>query len=135
LKMWKERRRNSRLSGFFISPLFLSLVLLGLLAVIIFPLYKNMTNRYRIDREIEVLKSEIESMENGSNDLKKLLAYLESDQFAETEARLNFGMKKKGEEVVVIKEDETVAALGLAADVSMGDLPNPVKWLRYFFGR
>jgi cell division protein FtsB len=104
--MWKERKKKNFLAIFLSSPLFLSLVLLGLLAAILSPLHKNMTSRYRIDSEIDELKAEISSLEGGNQDLKKLLSYLQSDQYAETEARLNFGMRKQGEEVVVIKEED-----------------------------
>lgn len=132
--MWKERKKGNFISRFFGSPLFLSLVLLCLLAVIIIPLYKNMTSRYRIDREIDDLRQEIDSLETGNKDLEKLLAYLESDQFAEAEARLNFGLRKKGEEVVVIKEES--AAIGSVDEKKAGEnLSNPAKWLKYFFGK
>lgn len=132
--MWKDRKKRNSISRFFGSPLFLSLVLLGLLAAIIAPLYKNISSRYRIDREIEDLRQEINSLETSNKDLEKLLAYLESDQFAEAEARLNFGLRKKGEEVVVIKEEG--AAIGSVNEKTAGgDLSNPAKWLKYFFGK
>ncbi len=133
--MWKERKKKNILSIFLSSPLFLSLVLLGLLAVIVFPLYKNMSSRYRIDGEINDLKKEITLLETSNQDLKKLLSYLQSDQFAEEEARLNFGMKKEGEEVVVIKEDDTLSIVNSVTDDTEIDMPNPAKWLKYFWGR
>lgn len=132
--MWKERKKRNVLSGFFASPLFLSLVLLGLLAIITVPLYKNLKSRYAIDGEVSDLRREIESLESGNQDLKKLLAYLESEQFAEAEARLNFGLKRPGEEVVVIKEDASLSG-SIEPDVAIDDASNPVKWLRYFWGR
>lgn len=133
--MWKERKKKSAFAVFFSSPLFLSLVLLGLLAAIIFPLYKNMTNRYRIDDEIKGLQAEIDALETGNKDLKKLLSYLQSDQFAEREARLNFGMKKEGESVVVIKEEDMPSPSGISDDRSLDKTPNPLKWMKYFWGQ
>lgn len=134
--MWRHpNNKRNPFSAFFGSPLFLSLVLLCLLAAIIVPLYKNMTSRYRIDREISDLRQEIDSLETGNKDLKKLLAYLESDQFAEAEARLNFGLRKKGEEVVVIKEENLSSGQALEEEGQNADLSNPAKWLKYFWGR
>jgi cell division protein FtsB len=132
--MWKESKK-SFLSGFFSSPLFLSLVLLVLLSAVLFPLYKNMSNRRTVDKDIEDLRQEIVSMEAGNYDLKKLLTYLESDQFAETEARLNFGLKKKGEEIVIIKEEESFSDKFLSEDELGGQSSNPLKWMKYFFGK
>lgn len=134
--MWRHpSKKRNFFSAFFGSPLFLSLILLCLLAAIVVPLYKNVTSRYRVDREISDLQKEISSLETGNQDLKKLLTYLESDQFAETEARLNFGFKKKGEEVVVIKEDSGLAGIEDETDGQNSDLPNPLKWFQYFLGK
>ncbi len=133
--MWKEKRKKNIVSAFLSSPLFLSFVLLGLLAAIGFPLYGNISNRYRIDNEIGDLKKEIEDLEAGNSDLKKLLSYLKSEQFAETEARMNFGLKKSGEEVVVIKEDDQMIESGVAEESEDEEESSLSKWLRYFWGK
>jgi cell division protein FtsB len=133
--MWKEKRKKNIISVFFTSPLFLSLVLLGLLAAIGFPLYKNLSSRYRIDKEIEDLKVEIDGLESGNRDLKKLLTYLKSDQFAEAEARLNFGLKKNGEEVVVVKEEGQAAVDRMNDNNSDEELSAWAKWVKYFWGK
>jgi hypothetical protein len=44
---------------------------------------------------------------------------------------LNFGLKKPGEEVVVVKsEDNFKALVGVNGDEK--ELANPAKWLKYF---
>jgi cell division protein FtsB len=116
---------------FFKSPLWISIILIIILGCIAGPFLNNYLKRKQIDTEIFDLQAEIGRMENGNKDLKKLLSYLESDQFAEAQARLNFGLKKPGEEVVVVKGDDNFKAL-ISAGGDEKDLSNPAKWLKYF---
>jgi cell division protein FtsB len=116
---------------FFSTPaaIFLLLVLLSIFLAV--PLLNNFSKRQQIDSEITGLRQEIEKLEGGNNDLKELLAYLKSDQFAENQARLNFGLKKPGEEVVVVKSEEGVKIIA-GAENGENETSNPGKWLRYF---
>ncbi|MFA5248517.1 MAG: septum formation initiator family protein [Patescibacteria group bacterium] len=116
---------------FFFSPLFVFVVLLLILGAVIWPLSNNFLKRKQVDAEIFELQTEIGRLDNSNNDLKKLLSYLKSDQFAEAQARLSFGLKKPGEEVVVVKSEDNLKALvGYNGDEK--ELSNPAKWLKYF---
>ena len=64
---------------------------------------KNVIKQYRINKEIKSFKNEISSLGNKNNELKNFVSYLESDQFAEEQARLKLNLKKPGEELTVIK--------------------------------
>ena len=139
------------------------LFLLGLVVIVLisFPIAKNWSQRYQIDEEIEELKGEIELIEEKNTELRKLLSYLESDQFVEEQARLNFGLKKEGEEVAVVQfndseargdsqlnssddntdevnhNDETGKSIynipGLSKQEPVKPPGNPQRWWRYFF--
>jgi cell division protein FtsB len=134
--MFRQNKKKNFFIGFFLAPYFLTLLCLGVLAVASLPVYKNARQRVQADKEIMDLGKEISALETENEDLKKLKIYLESDQFAEKEARLNLGLKKKGEQVAVIEKIETAAGGDGSAG---GDQPenknsNPVKWWNYFFG-
>ena len=130
----------------FFNQKFLTLVGLIVIVLISWPFAKNAVKQHKINKEISDYKEEIADLQNKSLDLKNFVAYLESDQFAEEQARLNLNLKKSGEELTVIKTEVNGAEL---ASSSEGDpifnIPgrkkaeaspaasNPKKWLDYFF--
>lgn len=116
-------------------PKFLALLGLLIIVLISVPLAKKVSKRYAIDEEVRGLETEISELGEKNKDLKKLMTYLESDQFAEEQARLNFNLKKPGEEVVVIQKspDQGAEAENLASSQEKKNRSNPEKWLAYFF--
>jgi cell division protein FtsB len=96
--MFKRNKKN-----FFSGPLWLTFILLVVLGCLAGPLSSNFLRKQKVDSEILELQKEISRLDSSNKDLEKLLVYLKSDQFAEVQARVNFGLKKPGEEVVVIK--------------------------------
>ena len=119
-----------------------------IIIAISYPLSKNISQQYKINDEIKDLQKEINNLESDNDDLSKLIKFLESDQFADRQARLNLNLKKEGEEVVVIKNmDETPNSSGSNPDnngniSATGNLKNAqkknqwfgnlYKWLNYF---
>ena len=85
------------------QSLFLFLVL-GLIILILFPYFKNKKEKMELVDEITKVRSEINQYEKTNEELKEFLSYLESDQAIEEKARLNLGLQKEGEKVVVIKK-------------------------------
>lgn len=149
MSLYKIRTNiNSKFRSTLDSPKTFFVVFLLILIALSVPLIKNIGNRRRINLEIKNLEAEIELTDNKNNDLNKLIAYLESDQYLEEQARLNMGLKKDGEEVVVLKGLNKADGKQLASDSTAGDSPfsipgleqnlksnidsNPAKWLRYF---
>jgi len=115
---------------------FLAFLGLVLIVLISFPLARTVSKRYRIDEEVRDLEKEIVELESRNKDFKELITYLESDQFVEEQARLNLGLKKEGEEVVVIKEQGENVDTQAGEDVLDNDIEfysNPRKWWYYFF--
>lgn len=140
-----NRRKNNYFKKIFFNQKFLTLLGLAAIILISFPFAKNTLKQYRINKEINELKKEIFDLQNKNVDLKNFVFYLESDQFAEEQARLNLGLKKPGEELTVIKiaADDTLA--GTSSGATIFNIPgyekkvpeikksNPRKWLDYFF--
>ena len=134
--MTEKKGKKNIFSKIISSQIFLTFLGLILIILISIPLAKNLSKRYYINQEIKDIEHEIISLESKNKDLGKLISYLESDQFVEEQARLNLGLKKKGEEVVVIKEVEELIAIK-SANENLEDFDteatNPKRWLSYFF--
>lgn len=139
------RRKSNHLKNIFFNQKILTLLGLAAIILISFPFAKNTLKQYRINKEISELKQEISDLQNKNVDLKKFVSYLESDQFAEEQARLNLGLKKPGEELTVIKTAAGDIPAGTSSGATIFNIPgyekikpearesNPRKWLNYFF--
>ena len=142
-----NRNRKLNFERIFFNQKFLSLIGLAVVILISLPFIKNEIRQYRVNREIDGLKQEIADLQNKGVDLKNFISYLESDQFAEEQARLNLGLKKPGEELMIIKNGPNQAASpsstvgnnqifnipGYQKSQLAAEASNPVKWLNYFF--
>lgn len=111
--------------------------ILGLIIVVLIsiPLAKNVSKQYRVNKEIESLKNEIDSLSNKNSQLKNLIGYMESDQFIEENARLNLNYKRPGENVMVVKDSE-IQDTNIIENKNKGNGAksdsNIKKWIRYF---
>jgi len=114
------------------SQRFLAIIGLVFLVAIIFPLARTYSQRRLVEKEISDVKSQISEFENQNQQLKDLIAYLQSDQSLEEQARLNLNLKKPGEAVVVIegKSGRTMSPPATASSTEEGNL---AKWWQYFF--
>lgn len=144
--MW-QKKIKPKIQKIIASPKTFMVLALIVFIALIFPLSKNIGRRYRINQEIKGLEQEIKDTENKNTELQKLIEYLNSDQFVEEQARLNLGLKKPGEEVVVVKgvagspqlasedseKDEGVFNIpGLEKAREKEVINNPERWFYYF---
>ena len=124
------------LSNILKPKLWLSLALLALLIFILAQLFSSWNKKSDIDQEIDALKEEAAKAESQNSQFKKMIEYLESDQFAEEQAKLKLGLRKDGEQVAVITglaEAATSVATATAAgstNTALGS--NWRRWLDYF---
>ena len=120
-----------------ISPIIISVI--GLIAIVLIsvPLAENMSQKYKVDQEIIDLQNEIALVENQNLDLDKMISHLNSEEFSDEQARLNFNLKKSGESVAVIQMNENDASNipdEFTSDFEIS-LSNKTKWLKYFFDK
>jgi len=125
----------------------ITFTVIGLLIIVFIsiPLAKNVSKQYKVNKEIDSLKNEIDDLGNKNLQFKSLIGYMQSDQFVDEKARLNLNYKQAGESVVVIKnEDERDTIVGNTSRLSdttsaegnnqnLKSNNNFQKWLKYFF--
>ncbi len=103
-----------------------------------------------IQSEIQKLQTQADTLAARNVALSELQIAIQTESFIEREARLKLGMKKPGEEVVVIKEGEDREGIegleGLEAksdplnlvldnQTEQTHIANSTKWWYYFFGK
>ncbi len=86
----------------------------------------------QIDREIAELKSESERLRAKNFEIASMRSTLGQTEFAEKEARLKLGLRKEGEQVVVIQPSPKATVDESASVAVVDDLSNPTKWWLYF---
>ncbi len=104
-----------------------------------------------IDAEIADLQARADSLTVDTQAMLELQTAMQTESFIEREARLKLGLKKPGETVVVLRDeqDQTLSAeedstdpLHYVIDPTTGesgqseaDIGNPTKWWYYFFDK
>lgn len=116
------------------SQKFFALISLSIIILISLPLIKKVNKRSEINNKIQNLEKEINEFESANKNLTNLIAYLESNQFVEEHGRLNLGLKKPGESVVVMenKNNTNLNADSLNSAENNKKLSNQQKWWNYF---
>ncbi|MCX6799814.1 MAG: septum formation initiator family protein [Candidatus Falkowbacteria bacterium] len=132
--MYNRKKEQKKKFNFLFSPITISLIGLIIIVLISIPLAKNISQKYKVDNDILNLQKEISKVESQNLGLDKMVNYLETDQFAEKQARLNFGLKKNGENVAVIQFNDSKAATSTETNnKTKRQYSNPQKWMRYIF--
>lgn len=88
----------------------------------------NVRTSRAVDERIARLRQQVQSLEQEQVHLDELLKYFDSNAYAEEKARLEFGLAKPGEAVVVVPESRVATAARPQPPTS-----NLVRWWRYFF--
>ncbi len=109
----------------------LSFVLIGLFILMFVPYLRNYKKNKIMDTEIAEAKANINQYEKTNEELKIITSYLSTNQAVEEKARLNLGLQKAGEKVVVIKKDEN-EDINTSTEEKI-ELPNYKRWFNYFF--
>ena len=128
--------RQSKIRRIFGLRLFLFINLIVLFFVIL-SFGREYIRNYEIDKEINELGKKAVALEAQNQNILNLVDKLKTSDFLEQEARLKLGLKKPGENVVVVPEHEPVREpeAGLETLPSEESEPgNPELWWRYFFG-
>lgn len=101
---------------------------------------KQLARNERIESEVDILRQQADKIRRENETLSEKVRYFASDDFREQEAKEKLGMKKAGEEVIVIKarkveetpeKDDTLSMT--PASYRQSSEPHYKKWWRLFF--
>jgi cell division protein FtsB len=127
------KNKNKKLIGKF-SFRFVGAVMLIVVFVLGSALSKEVYREYMIKKDIDTLKTQIESMKKDNYELSQLIQYYQTDQYKESEARARLNLKGDGEKVVMIdNKKNNVEDVQKTADQQKNDALNYQKWWSYFF--
>ncbi|PKM91126.1 hypothetical protein CVU82_03675 [Candidatus Falkowbacteria bacterium HGW-Falkowbacteria-1] len=118
-----------------VKKFFLSFFLLLILVLVLIPYFGKYKKQKALEEEILNAQADILKYEQRGEELKTLVSYLDSEQAAEERARVNFGLQKEGETVVVIKRsvDGEEEASTQREVLEQEEVSCFVKWFKYFF--
>jgi cell division protein FtsB len=127
--------------SFFIQVISSRLFIVTGLAVLIFlgvSIGKELTRKVEVTQRVSSLKNEIASLEKRNTELSDLINYLNSESYREREARLKLGLKKEGEQVIIIPnsslENQQEATDSSGQSTETKDSQSAAKkWWNYFF--
>ncbi|MFH1565208.1 MAG: septum formation initiator family protein [bacterium] len=138
------RDRRGKKPKSFWQRIFYSQIIIfaGVFFIIIFSIgtSKRIARKNQINKETEQLQAEIDRLLSNGKELNELLSYLNSNDFLEEEARTKLGLKKDGEQIVIInnnrsKDAETANNLSkIYHPAEPCQKSNQEKWRDYFFG-
>lgn len=127
-------QRNSGWSQFFYSKIFLFLILAGIFFVG-FAFLRSYYQDYQIKQEIEHLRLEAGNLETKKIETLEILKFVQSPDFTEKKARMEFNMIKPGEQVAIIKSDGVSVNNSGQVDnkvVESSNVSNIIKWWSFF---
>lgn len=129
-----DRRQSNQpfWQRFLMSQRFLAIVFLVIIVAISFPLIRSVSQRKTVEQEITDMKTDNEAYRNKSQDLKIMIDYLQSDISLEEQARLNLGLKKPNEDVVVVNRQK-VNEISSSTKIEDSRTANWLRWIHYFF--
>lgn len=128
-----DRRQSNQpfWQRFLMSQRFLAIVFLLMIVAISFPLVRSISQRKMVEQEIADMKKDNEAYRNKSQELKQMIDYLQSDISLEEQARLNLGLKKPNEVVVVVSRQKATETASTTV-VEDSRVANWLRWIHYF---
>ncbi|MDD4352045.1 MAG: septum formation initiator family protein [Candidatus Gracilibacteria bacterium] len=102
----------------------------------VFAFADKVYKEYQINLQIEEAKEQKTFLAKNNTEKQNKILYYESDEYKEKVAKSSLNLHRPGEIVINIK-DEQGNFLGdnrPSAEIDVEKLPNPKKWLVYFFG-
>lgn len=118
-----------RLPRIFYNKLFLGILILIFLFSALLE-YNQYRQRHKIDTEIAMLKQQEQELQASNRQLEQSINFLSSPEYQDKLARLQLNLKKEGEIVVNIPQQQAQQS-GQEGDHSPKS--NIIKWWEYIF--
>jgi cell division protein FtsB len=124
-----------------IRPMLLKLSIFGctiVLIIVSLSIYQQMLKEKEIQKEIDKLKQEAELINRENFQIQDKIAYFESKDYQEKEAKDKLNLQNPDEKVIIVKPSiNEQAQLAPKEDTTQRDvasiIPNYLKWWNYFF--
>lgn len=128
-----KRPEQSPVRRFFTSRLFLIIALITALGAA-FGFSRVYYQDYKIRGEIRKLEDEVKNLQKKKLESMEILKYVTSQNFVEDKARTELNLKKPGEHVVFIQNEDQPKTTKETepSSVDTSPLNNPLKWWYYF---
>ena len=135
-------QRENRGFKRFLRFRYLFAINLVILLFLFVSLGRELVRSLQIQKDIAVLQAKADTLMADNLEIAKLNTVLQTESFLEREARLKLGLKKPGEQVVVVETDpqkQTGELLPGPLETLIGGAQplqtasNPAKWWYYFF--
>lgn len=128
-----DRRQSNQpfWQRFIMSQRFLAIVFVVMMVAISFPLIRSVSQRKMIEQEIADMKKDNEAYRNKSQELKEMIDYLQSDISLEEQARLNLGLKRPNEDVIVVNRQKASETASMTTE-NDSRVTNWLRWIHYF---
>lgn len=98
---------------------------------------KEKTRITGIQQEINTLQQKANDINHANVDLKEKIAYFETDDFKEKEAKEKLNFQKEGERVVIVKSSSQHTQEQQEQETTpteeQEDIPNYTKWWNQYF--
>jgi cell division protein FtsB len=124
------------------KKILIALTMAGLLVFAFFTVknaYREIKRNRQIQEEVQALEQEAENLKKSNQNLKEKIAYFETQDYQELEAKRELSFQKPDENVVIVKPN-ALQSSGENNDVQANDLsqskksiPNYRKWYNLFF--
>lgn len=113
----------------------------GLCLTFSIAIIRELMNSHQVRQQVSRLEDQVAAESQRQQQLQDLIDYLGSPTFQEQEARLKLGLKKTGEQVIVVPPTNAVnsntsePSLSANTDTAGAPISRPAKWWNYFFGQ
>jgi len=126
-----------------VNLLLIKIGIAGIVIILIFiatAIYKETSQKKQIQAEINKLRDEASRINKENSVIQEKIAYFESTDYMEKEAKDKLNLQSPDEQVIVVKPSsaKNIVAIkenrtGAAADPRLPEVANNVKWWTYFF--
>jgi len=116
------------------------LIIVGLItvALMFFKYASAVYKDYQVESEIKNLKEKIVFLQSENKRLDILIKYLDTDAYKEITAKSELNLRRPGEIVIAIKDEENIEIEKLEKFISDDEIYTPIpiykKWFQLFFG-
>lgn len=116
-------------------------VLIGIVVFLGVSVTREVLRKLEISYETHKLEADVARLEKRNNDLKDVIALLNSSSIQDKEARVKLGLQAPGEHVVLFPDRDASNEVTLPDSDTIRYIPirdyksNPEKWFAYFWDK